>query len=71
VSDEGLFNGIAYGLKTAGRALTAKKGEKIKDEDFHEYNSRMLEKKHSIAHFIVVGLIFIVISVIFSALYLI
>ena len=38
VTDEGLFNGISYGMKTVGRSLTARKDEKIKDEEFYEYS---------------------------------
>lgn len=69
VVNEGLFNGIIFGLKTLGRSFVARKGEKIREEEFHEYNKRMKEKKTSVAHFIVVGIGFILISAVFAMLY--
>ena len=50
VTNEGLFNGISYGLKTVGRSLTAKKGEPIKDEEFYQYNARQKAKHHMFKH---------------------
>lgn len=69
-ANEGLFNGIAYGLKTVGRSLSTRKGEKIKEEEFHEYNERMKKKKHSVAHLIIVGVVLFVISLLFLVLYM-
>ena len=69
VTNEGLFNGISYGLKTVGRSFTARKGEKIKDEEFYEYNARQKSKCHTFQHLLIVGGAFILVSVVFAFLY--
>ena len=69
VTDEGLFNGISYGMKTVGRSLTARKDEKIKDEEFYEYNARQKEKNHEFKHLLIVGGVFVILSIIFAVLY--
>lgn len=69
VSNEGLFNGISFGLKTLGRSLSAQKGEKIREEDFHEYNQRHREKQRKVSHLFIVGGIFLILSIIFVFLF--
>ncbi len=69
VMNEGLFNGISYGMKTVGRSLSARKGEKIKDEEFYEYNARQKAKHHKFKHLLIVGGVFVVISIVFAFLY--
>ena len=69
VADEGLFNGISYGLKTVGRSLSARKGEKIKDEEFYEYNARQRAKNHEFKHLLIIGGVFVVLSIVFAFLY--
>lgn len=70
VSNEGIFNGIAFGLKTIGRSFSAKKGEKIREEDFYEYNERMKEKQHSCGHFVFSGVFYVIVSLIFLVIYM-
>lgn len=69
VTNEGIFNGISYGMKMAGRSFSARKGEKIKDEEFYEYNARQNEKYHEFKHLLIVGGVFIVLSILFAFLY--
>ena len=64
--NEGIFNGIAFGLKTLGRTFTAHKDEKIREENFYEYNARLQEKKKSFLHLVIVGVVVIVLSVILA-----
>ena len=64
--NEGIFNGIAFGLKTLGRTFTTHKDEKIREENFYEYNARLQEKKKSFLHLVIVGMIVIVLSVILA-----
>ena len=68
-SNEGLFLAISYGFKVIGRSLTAKKDEKIIDEKYHEYYARQIEKKTKGKHFLIVGLAFVIISLIFVVVY--
>lgn len=70
IANEGLFNGIIFGLKTLGRSFSAKKGEKIREEDFYQYNDRMKEKQISFGHFMFAGIIDVVISIICLVFYL-
>lgn len=70
VANEGLFNGMIFGLKTLGRSFTARKGEKIREEDFYEYNARVNKKKSKVSHLFVIGAIFIAISIILVIGYL-
>ena len=67
--NEGLFDAMSYGLKVLGKSLTAKKEDKIIEEEFHEYHARMKSKRNNVSHLIVVGAIFFAISVIFTILY--
>lgn len=69
VTNEGLFNGISYGLKITGRSFSARKGEKIKDEEFYEYNARQNEKHHEFKHLLIIGGVFILLSILFACLY--
>ena len=69
VTNEGLFNGISYGLKTVGRSFTARKGEKIKEEEFYEYNARQKSKNYAFKHLLIVGGVFILLSILFAYLY--
>ena len=64
--NEGVFNGIAFGLKTLGRTFSARKDEKIREEDFYEYNKRMMEKRKSFRHLVIVGAVAIVVSVVLA-----
>ena len=69
VTNEGLFNGISYGLKTVGRSFTVKKGEKIREEEFYEYNARQKSKNHAFKHLLIVGGVCIMLSILFAYLY--
>ena len=68
-SNEGLFLSISYGFKAIGRTITAKKDEKLMDEKYHEYYARQIQKKAKCKHFLLVGLAFVVISLIFVGVY--
>lgn len=68
-SNEGLFLAISYGFKTIGRTITAKKEEKLMEEKYHEYYARQIEKKTKCKHFLIVGAVFVVISLIFVVIY--
>lgn len=68
-SNEGLFLSISYGFKTIGRTITAKKDEKLMEEKYHEYYARQIEKKTKCKHFLLVGLVFVVISLVFVGIY--
>lgn len=68
-SNEGLFLSIAYGFKAIGRTITAKKDEKLMEEKYHEYYARQMEKKTKCKHFLIVGLVFVVISLLFVVIY--
>ena len=68
--NEGIFNAISYGMKILGRSLFAKKDEKIIEEEFHAYHARVSKKKIKVKHFLLVGAIYVVISVIFVIVYL-
>ena len=68
-SNEGLFLSISYGFKTIGRTITAKKDEKLMEEKYHEYYARQIEKKTKCKHFLIVGLAFVVISLLFVVIY--
>lgn len=69
VSNEGLFLSISYGFKAIGRTITAKKDEKLMEEKYHEYYARQMEKKTKCKHFIIVGLAFVVVSLVFVGVY--
>ncbi len=69
-TNEGLFNAMTYGMKILGRSLTGRKGEKIIDEEFHEYHARLSQKKSKIKHFLIVGVLNIIISILFVVVYL-
>ena len=68
-SNEGLFLSISYGFKAIGRTITAKKDEKLMEEKYHEYYARQKEKKTKCKHFIIVGLAFVVVSLVFVGVY--
>lgn len=68
-SNEGLFLSISYGFKAIGRTITAKKDEKLMEEKYHEYYARQMEKKTKCKHFIIVGLAFVVVSLVFVGVY--
>lgn len=68
-SNEGLFLTISYGFKTIGRTITAKKDEQLMEEKYHEYYARQMEKKSKCKHFLIVGLVFVVISLLFVVVY--
>ena len=69
--NEGIFNAMAFGLKTLAHTFTAhRKGAKIREENFYEYNKRMQEKKRSFQHLVVVVAGAIIISVIFVLIYM-
>ena len=68
-SNEGLFLSISYGFKAIGRTITAKKDEKLMNEKYHEYYARQIQKKSKCKHFLLVGLVFIVISLLFVVIY--
>ncbi|MBR2045079.1 MAG: DUF3899 domain-containing protein [Agathobacter sp.] len=69
-ANEGIFNAISYGMKILGRSFRGKKDEKIIDEEFHEYHARVSQKKSKIKHFLVVGGVYVVISIVFVVVYL-
>ena len=68
-SNEGLFLSISYGFKAIGRTITAKKDEKLMDEKYHEYYARQIQKKAKCKHFLLVGLFFVVVSLVFVGVY--
>lgn len=68
-SNEGLFLSISYGFKAIGRTITAKKDEKLMDEKYHEYYARQIQKKTKCKHFLIVGVAFVVISLLFVIVY--
>ena len=61
-SNEGLFLSISYGFKAIGRTITAKRDEKLMDEKYHEYYARQIQKKTKCKHFLIVGVVFVVIA---------
>ena len=67
--NQGIFNGVAFGFKTIGRTLFASKNEKILEESFYEYNTRMKEKKIEYKYLLLVGAVFAVIGILFSVIY--
>ena len=70
-SNEGLFLSISYGFKAIGRTITAKKEEKLMDEKYHEYYARQIQKKSKCKHFLIVGLAYVIISLLFVVVYFI
>lgn len=68
-SNEGLFLSISYGFKVIGRTITAKKEEKLMDEAYHEYYARQIQKKAKCKHFLIIGLVFVVLSFVFVGIY--
>ena len=70
-ANEGIFNGLSYGMKVLGRSLFAKKHEKVINEEFHEYHARVSKKKTKIKHFLIVGAVNVVISIVFVVVYLV
>lgn len=69
-SNEGIFNALSYGMKILGRSFRGKKDEKIINEEFHEYHARVSQKKTKIKHFLLVGGVNVIISVIFVVIYM-
>lgn len=68
-SNEGLFLAISYGFKVIGRTITAKKDETLINEKYHEYYARQIEKKAKCKHFLIVGVAYVVISLVFVIVY--
>ncbi len=68
-SNEGLFLSISYGFKAIGRTITAKKDEKLMNEKYHEYYARQIQKKSKCKHFLIVGAVFVVVSLLFVIIY--
>lgn len=68
-SNEGLFLAISYGFKVIGRTFTAKKDEKLINEEYHEYYARQIQKKAKCKHFLIVGAVFVAISLLFVVIY--
>ena len=69
-TNEGIFNGLSYGMKILGRSFFAKKHEKVITEEFHEYHARVSKKKTKIKHFLIVGAVNVVISIVFVVVYM-
>ena len=69
-ANEGIFNAVSYGMKILGRSLLGKKDEKIINEEFHEYHARVSQKKTKVKHFLLVGVVNFVISIIFVVIYM-
>ena len=69
-ANEGIFNAVSYGMKILGRSLVGKKDEKIINEEFHEYHARVSQKKTKVKHFLLVGVVNFVISIIFVVIYM-
>lgn len=66
-TNEGVFRMIAFGVKKAIKIIfTSKKDEK----DYYQYNLEKSEEKAPWFHFTFVGIIFIIVSIIFSVLYI-
>lgn len=66
VSNEGLFNGISYSTQAIKKALTNRREPKM-EESFYEYNLRKSGmEKVRFGHLLIVGAVFIVISVILA-----
>ena len=63
VSNEGIFNGVSYGLKAIWKALTDIKNPKM-DESYYDYHVRKTGHHVRFGHYMIVGGIFIVASVI-------
>lgn len=68
-SNEGLFLAISYGFKVIGRTFTAKKDETLMNEKYHEYYARQIDKKAKCKHFLIIGAVFVVISLLFVIVY--
>ena len=68
-SNQGVFLGITYGFKMIGRTITTKKDEKLVDEEYHEYYARQKEKKVECKCFLIVGGIFVALSVLLVIVY--
>ena len=68
-SNEGLFLAISYGFKVIGRTVTAKKDETLMNEKYHEYYARQIEKKTKCKHFLIVGAVFVAVSLLFVVIY--
>ena len=69
-ANEGIFNAVSYGMKILGRSLVGKKDEKIINEEFHEYHARVSQKKTKVKHFLLVGVVNFVISIVFVVIYM-
>lgn len=69
-ANEGIFNAISYGMKILGCSFRGKKDEKIIDEEFHEYHARVSQKKSKVKHFLLVGVVYVVISIVFVVIYM-
>ena len=66
VSNEGLFNGISYGIKAVTKALTNRREPKM-EESFYEYHTRKSgQERIRFGHLLIVGVVFVVISVILA-----
>ena len=68
-SNEGLFLAISYGFKVIGRTISAKKDETLMNEKYHEYYARQIQKKTKCKHLLIVGIGFVVISLLFVVVY--
>lgn len=63
VSNEGVFNGVSYGLQALWKAFTDRKNPKMQ-ESYYDYHIRKTGKKVRFGHLLIVGSVFLVLSII-------
>ncbi len=67
--NEGVIDGLAYGLHGLFGFRNIKKDSTPKKETYHDYKKRKHAKKISVKHFIIVGLAYIIVSIIIFIVY--
>lgn len=66
VTNEGLFNGFSYSAKRIFHGL---QGKSDFDEEFYKYNERQKSKRISFSHLIIVGILYLVVSLFFAFMF--
>ena len=65
ISNEGLFNGVTYGMKALWKALSDRKNPKM-SESYYDYHLRKTGNKVRFGFMLIIGGLFIVASIVFS-----
>ena len=63
VSNEGIFNGVSYGLQAIWKAMSDRKNPKM-DESYYDYHLRKSGHKVRYGPLLIVGSVFLVLSII-------